>query len=194
MPRRPSAGLSSCGMRQIGDRLVAAGVERADHDRAAGERVDDPLVFARPARPHRARSGGRGTGTPCAAGRSLRRHARPRSAPRPPSRCSRRLRCARRRAVTRRHLRCRALGGFARSALSELTLGRGDLRRAADRPAGGPARRRARARARPRSSRIAGPSPTSIGLPIAAARIATWEVAPPRAVHDAGDARARRAR
>ncbi len=34
-PRRPSAGFSSRGMRQVGDRLVAADVERADHDRAS---------------------------------------------------------------------------------------------------------------------------------------------------------------
>ena len=43
-PRTPSAGLSSRRQRQVGDRLVAADVERADDQRPAAERVGDRLV------------------------------------------------------------------------------------------------------------------------------------------------------
>ena len=74
-PRSPSAGIVLARHRQVGDRLVAADVERADVHGLAVERRSDALGIQRPARPRRAASRGRGTGTRCAAARSLRRRS-----------------------------------------------------------------------------------------------------------------------
>ena len=68
---------------QDAQRLVGAGVERADDQRPAVERGGDLGVDRALLLLGRAPCRGRGTGTPCAAARRLRRRARPPRPPRP---------------------------------------------------------------------------------------------------------------
>ncbi len=99
---------------QVSNRLVTAGIERADRQRPRPQGIGDLLVGAGSARPASVRSGAPGTGTPCATTRSPRRRCAPRPAPRRRSRYWRAPGCAchracepppGRRTVRRRHAR-----------------------------------------------------------------------------------------
>ena len=124
-PRRPSAGFSSAGNRQIGDRLVAADVERADDQRPAAQGVGDGLVASPPARPRRAavcavqeqEFGAQQAAALGAAG--ARRPGR-----RPASRDWRRPRCGRRRPVRHGSRAAAWAGALPRAARGQAAPGR----------------------------------------------------------------------
>ena len=188
-PRRPSAGFSSGGDRQIGRGLVAADVERADDQRPAAQRVGDAPDSRRPARPRRAR-----------VSRSRNRNSvRSRPQPSAPSATARRGVVDR--AEIGEHLDPRAVARAAGFAARAASARRGGARACGERGLRGGERRRRRGRraaGRRSASRISGvpsaiaserrarPRPAS-GTPIAAARIATCEVGPPRSAQKPGD-------
>ena len=146
MPRSAERGIVLGRQRQIGHRLVAADIERADDQRAAAERVGDRrigralLVLATAPRRDR------GTGIRCAAARSLRRPARPRARRRRASRDWRRPRSACRRAVT-------AIACAAAACAARRSRGARQSRCRARRAPLGARRRRDRSRGPRRESR-----------------------------------------
>ena len=162
--------------REERDRLVAAGVERAHHDRAAGHGVRNRLVLRELLRARPAARCGRGTGTRCAGGRNPRRRRRPRRRPPPPSprwptpRFARRPRCGSRAPPRPANARARRSRAAMRERSSASSAGPGAIS------------------TRPRSastttvvpsgtSSSEASTPASMGRPCAPARIATCEVA-----------------
>ena len=189
MPRRPRNGLVSPSRRQAGDRLVAAGVERADDDRAG--RAPTRAIRAIGRDTASSSSGRRGAELNR---NSVRTRPMPSHAPESTRRRSSGVgdvdhdaRPARRRRVT--------AGRATRRGLARPALG---ARRPSAARIGEPARRlgleheRAlrRRRAWPRRRRRRpSPRPTTIGTPRARASMATWLEGLPRVERDAAAAR-----